>query len=158
MSVEPSVPPSVRDTPQQHAGALDMPAAGVVQGYPMPPGSGPIGTVRSTGTCLLLMFVTFGIYALVWYYKTHEEMKQHSGHGLGGGIALLIALLVGIASPYLVSSEVGALFERRGRAKPVSGATGLWYMPGAFLIVGPIVWFVKTNGALNEYWRSVGAR
>jgi len=26
------------------------------------------------------------------------------------------------------------------------------------VIVGLIVWFVKTNGALNAYWRSLGAQ
>jgi hypothetical protein len=34
--------------------------------------------------------------------------------------------------------------------------TGLWYFPGVLILVGPIVWFVKTNGALNDYWRSQG--
>jgi hypothetical protein len=29
---------------------------------------------------------------------------------------------------------------------------------GAFILIGPLVWLVKTNGALNAYWRSVGAR
>ncbi len=46
----------------------------------------------------------------------------------------------------------------QGQAKPVSGATGLWYFPACFILIGPIVWFVKTNGALNEYWRSQGAQ
>jgi len=27
-----------------------------------------------------------------------------------------------------------------------------------FLLAGPLVWFVQTNGALNAYWRSLGAR
>ena len=35
--------------------------------------------------------------------------------------------------------------------------SGLWVFPGIFLIVGPIIWFVKTNGALNSYWESLGA-
>ncbi|GAB2640648.1 hypothetical protein GCM10027270_31590 [Nocardioides ginkgobilobae] len=42
--------------------------------------------------------------------------------------------------------------------EPVSGATGLWYFPGMFILVGPIIWFVKTNGALNDYWKSLGAQ
>jgi hypothetical protein len=67
-------------------------------------------------------------------------------------------MFVGIVSPYLLSHEVGGLYERRGQAKPVSAATGLWVFPGIFLVVGPIIWFVKTNGALNAYWRSLGAR
>ncbi len=40
--------------------------------------------------------------------------------------------------------------------KPVSGATGCWYIPGFLILVGPFIWFAKTNGALNEYWASFG--
>jgi hypothetical protein len=28
---------------------------------------------------------------------------------------------------------------------------------GSFIVVGPLVWLIKTNGALNAYWRSMGA-
>jgi len=45
--------------------------------------------------------------------------------------------------------------ERRGQAKPVSAATGAWII---LPLIGSIIWFVKTNGALNDYWRSVGAQ
>jgi len=107
---------------------------------------------------VLLFIVTFGIYGYVWYYQVHTEMKRHSGVGLDGGIALLLAFLVGIASPFLASSEVGGLYERAGQPKPVSGTTGLWVVPGFLILVGPIIWFVKTNGALNDYWRAVGVR
>ncbi|MET1058601.1 MAG: DUF4234 domain-containing protein [Nocardioides sp.] len=126
--------------------------------YAPPMGHGPVGKIRGTGVCVLLLFVTFGIYSLYWYYSTHDEMKRHSGQGLGGGLALLLAFFVGFAMPYLTSNEVGELYGRSGRSKPVSGLTGLWYFPGMLILVGPIVWFVKTNGALNAYWRSVGAR
>lgn len=119
---------------------------------------GGLGKIRGTGIAILLFFVTFGIYSFVYYYSVHEEMKRHSGHGLGGGVGLLLAFLVGIASPYILSAEVGELHARAGRAKPVSGLTGLWSFPGVFILVGPFIWFVKTNGALNDYWRSLGAR
>jgi Domain of unknown function (DUF4234) len=119
----------------------------------------PIGQIRSTGTVILLSFVTLGIYGWVWYYKTHEEMKRHSGEGIGGGIALLLAILVGIVMPFLSSNEVGHLYERRGQKPPVTALTGLWaLLLGWFFFVGIIVWIVKTNGALNDYWRSLGAR
>jgi len=101
--------------------------------------------------------VTLGIYGWVWYFQTHEEMKKHSGDGLGGAIALVLAIFVGIMMPYLTSSEVGKLYERRGQQPPVSAVTGLWSFPGILIIVGPVVWFVKTNRALNDYWRSLGA-
>ncbi len=134
-------------------------------GQMMPPptaqlaATGPIGQVRSTGTCILLTVVTLGFYTWYWYFKTHEEMKRHSGTGLGGGVALILAIFVGIVMPFLTSNEVGDLYERRGQARPVSAVTGLWaLLLGWFFFVGLIVWFVKTNGALNAYWRSLGAR
>ena len=123
-----------------------------------PSPAGPVGQVRDTGTCILLTVVTFGIYALVWYYKTHDEMKRHSNTGIGGGLALVLAIFVGIAMPFVTASEVGGLHERRGQRSPVSASTGLWYLLLAWaLFLGPIVWFVKVNGALNDYWRSVEA-
>ena len=124
---------------------------------PYPGGPGSIGQVRSTGICILLFIVTLGIYGWVWWYKVQNEMKRHTGQGLGGGISLLLAILVTVVMPYITSSEVGGLYTRRGQQAPVTGVTGLWYFPGNFILVGPIIWFVKTNEALNTYWRSVGA-
>lgn len=121
------------------------------------PGTGPLGKPRGTGACIGLFLITFGFYGLYWYFQVHEEMKQHAGRGLGGTIALVISVVAGIAMPYLTSNEVGSLYESRGQSKPVSGLTGLWNFPGIFLLVGPLVWFVKTNGALNTYWRNLGA-
>ena len=119
----------------------------------------PIGTIRSTGTCVLLTIVTLGFYTWYWYYKTHEEMKAHTGTGIGGPIALILAIFVGVAMPFLTPHEVGGLYERRGQAKPVSAMTGLWFiLLGWLLFIGAIVWFLKTNNALNAYWRSVGAQ
>jgi hypothetical protein len=73
-------------------------------------------------------------------------------------LALLLSLFVWVASPFLLSHEVGRLYERRGRRGPVSALTGLWFFPGMFLLVGPIIWFVLTNRALSHYWRSLAAR
>ena len=153
-SVAPADPAAV-------AAPLGAPGQVVAPSYQGPVhnmGAGPVGKVRGTGVAILLALVTFGIYTLVWYYQVHEEMKKHSGQGIGGGVALLLAFFVGPVMPYLTASEVGGLYERAGQDKPVSGLTGLWYFPGMFILVGPLVWFIKTNGALNSYWRSLGAR
>ena len=137
--------------------AYGAPAVAPAYGAPAAVTGGP-GKIRGTGMCILLAIVTFGIYTWVWYFSTSEEMKRHSGQGLGGAVSLVLAIFVGIVSPFISSSEVGGLYERAGRPQPVSGATGLWYFPGIFILVGPIVWFVKTNGALNDYWKSLGAQ
>ncbi len=148
--------PDAIPPPPPPTGAVPAPAyAG--QAATMP--SGSIGTIRSTGTCILLTIVTLGFYSWYWYYKTHDEMQRHTGTGIGGPIALVLAILVGIVMPFLTSHEAGGLYERRGEAKPVSATTGLWFLLlGWFFLVGAIVWFVKTNNALNDYWRSVGAQ
>jgi hypothetical protein len=142
-------PPYTPEDRQQYA----PPYAG--QPYGQPYGEVP-GRIRSTGMCILLTIVTLGIYSLVWFYQTHDEMKRHTNNGLGGGLALVLAFFVGFVMPYITSSEVGAMYERAGQRPPVTGATGLWYFPGMLILVGPLVWFIQTNAALNEYWRSQG--
>jgi len=143
-------------------GAVPPPPAGAVPAPAYvggPPATMPIGQIRSTGTVILLSIVTLGIYSWYWYFKTHEEMKAHTGTGIGGPVALILAIFVGIVMPFLTSNEVGELYARRGQPKPVSAVTGLWVLLlGWFFLVGAIVWIVKTNGALNAYWRSVGAQ
>jgi hypothetical protein len=114
--------------------------------------------VRSTAQQLLLIVVTFGIWAFVYLFKTHYLMTRHRGVGVGGVLALVVGVFAYFVSPYLLSHEVGGLYERRGQRKPVSALTGLWVFPGILILVGPIIWFVLTNRALNQYWRSEGAR
>ena len=137
--------------PQQQYGQPVPPAA---QGRP----AGPVGKIRSTWAVIGLSIITFGIYSLYYYFATHEEMKQHSGEGVGGALGLVIALFTfGLVTPFLLPNEVGNLYARQGRSRPVSATTGLWVLLGWMILVGPLVWLIKTNGALNAYWRSLGA-
>lgn len=136
---------------------VPAPAGYPISAYGMAP-TGPIGQVRSTGTCFLLCIVTLGFYSLYWFYKTHDEMKRHTGTGLGGGVGLLLGFLLSIVMYFLTPGEVKGMYERRGMRSPVSGVTGLWaLLLGWVFFVGMIVWFVKVNGAINAYWRSQGA-
>lgn len=136
-----SYAPAAHQQPQQHSLA----------------GRAPVGNIRGTGVCILLALVTFGFYTIYYFYKVHQEMKEHSGSGIGGGLAAVLSLFVGIVMPFLTSSEIGNLYRRAGMSQPVSGATGLWYFPGMFILIGPLVWFAKTNSAINNYWRQLGA-
>jgi hypothetical protein len=148
-----------QSTVQYPPGAYGYAAMPVPQGYGQDVvGGGPAGEVRGTGLQMLLFVVTFGIWGFVYYFQAHDEMKRHSGYGIGGVLALIVSLFASAASPFLLSHEVGGLYERRGERRPVSALTGLWFFPGILLLVGPIIWFVLTNNALNDYWRSRGAR
>ena len=114
----------------------------------------PTGQIRGTGKVMILWIVTLGIYGLIWYYKTHNELKAHTGEGLGGGIALLLALFVGIVMPFVTGSEVGKLYQRDGQEPPVTGKTGFWIL---LPIIGLFIWISKVQSALNRYWESKGA-
>ena len=122
--------------------------------YSLGPPAGPIGQKRSIGTCILLAIVTFAIYTFVWTYKTHEELKKHSGAGIGGAVGLVIYIVFSPATMFIIPSEIGAIQRRAGVPQTVKGTTGLWILLPLF---GSIVWFVKVQGALNDYWGSRGA-
>jgi hypothetical protein len=120
---------------------------------------GQIGKVRSTWAVIGLNIITLGLYSFYYYFATHEEMRRHTGEGVGGAVGLVLAIFtLGLVTPFLLPNEVGNLYARQGRPRPVTATTGLWVLLGCFILVGPLVWLIKTNGALNAYWRSVGAR
>jgi hypothetical protein len=119
--------------------------------------TGPLGKPRGIGFGILIFIVTFGLYSLYWVYQSQEEVKRHSGEGIGGVLGLVVWLLVGAISAFVIPSEVGKMYVKDGREAPLTGWSGLWLFPGAILIIPAIVWFVKVQGALNEYWESKGA-
>jgi hypothetical protein len=119
-----------------------------------PSTSGPLGQPRGIGFGILLFIVTLGIYGIYWAYKTQEEVKQHSGIGVGGVLGLVIWIVVNPVSWFLIPSEIGNMYKADGREPPFTGWTGLWVL---LPIVGGIVWFVKVQGALNRYWESKAA-
>jgi len=117
-------------------------------------GPGPLGKPRSAVAVILLSIITLGIYGLVWQYKTFQEMKDHTGNGIGGAVGLILALFVGIANPFIMSAEVGNMYEGAGEEAPVSARTGFWIL---LPLIGGIIWLVKTQGALTRYWEARGA-
>lgn len=119
--------------------------------------SGPLGQPRGIGLSILLFVVTLGIYGWYWVFKTQEEMRRHTGDGLGGVLGLVVWLLVGAISAFVIPSEVGRMYARDGRTAPITGWTGLWLFPFGILVVPAIVWLVKVQGASNRYWESKAA-
>ena len=113
--------------------------------------TGPLGQPRGIGFGILMFIITLGIYSLYWVFKTQDEVKNHSGQGVGGVLGLVIYVVVSIVTWFLVPSEVGKMYTQDGRTAPFSGWTGLWLL---LPIIGAFVWFIKIQGALNRYWES----
>jgi hypothetical protein len=134
-------------------------------GYPMAPppapgygyGSaqlGPVGKLRSGVAVIFLSIITLGIYGLVYWYKTGDEMKKHADVGVGGAIYLILGLFVGIVNPFLLGNDVKTLRVNAGMEPKVSALTVFWAL---IPIVGAFIAAAKIQGALNEYWISKGA-
>lgn len=113
--------------------------------------TGPLGKPRGIGFGILIFIITFGLYSLYWVFKTQEEVKNHSGQGVGGVLGLVIYIVVSPITWFLVPSEVGKMHTQDGRTAPFTGWTGLWLL---LPIIGAFVWFIKVQGALNRYWES----
>lgn len=114
--------------------------------------TGPLGQPRGIGFGILMFIVTLGFYSWYWAYKTEEEMKLHTGEGLGGVLGLVIWIVLHPVMAFVIPSEIGKMYKKDGREPPMSGWTGLWLFPFGYLIIPAIVWFVKVQEALNRYW------
>lgn len=115
---------------------------------------GELGKPRSIWKSIGLAVITLGIYMFVWTYKTHGEISTHSGQGVGAVLGLVIFLVVSPVTYFVVPSETRKMYEQDGRTSPVKGITGLWLL---LPLIGSVVWFVKVQRALNDYWTSKGA-
>jgi hypothetical protein len=116
--------------------------------------TGPVGHKRNVLFVLLISLITIGIYTIYWAYKTHEEVKQHTGEGIGGILGLVIWIIISPVSAFVIPSEIRKMYASDGRASPITGWTGLWFFPFGIFLIPLIVWFVKVQGALNRYWES----
>lgn len=117
-------------------------------------GRGPIGELRNPLAVLGLSIITLGIYGIYWQFKSYDEIKLYSGQGLGGGVGLLIALVCGILTPFLLAADVEKLYRSDGQESPVTAATGAWVL---LPLAGGIIWLFKVQGALNDFWLARGA-
>jgi hypothetical protein len=112
---------------------------------------GPVGKTRSSAAVILLTIVTFGIYGVIWQYKSFKELKDYTGQGIGGGLGLLFAILLAIVNVFMLPAEVGNMYQASGQETPVSGKTGWWVL---LPLIGLIIWVVKVQGSLNRFWEA----
>ena len=128
--------------------------ADMVQQFRTAQPTGVLGKPRRPWVVAVLTIVTLGIYGLYWQYASFQEMNDYSGQGIGGVVGLLLAIFISIVNVFVMPAEIGNLYFREGKARPVSAVTGFWiFLP----IVGWFVWVVKCQRRLNEFWVAHGA-
>jgi hypothetical protein len=112
------------------------------------------GVFYSVPLTILLMIVTLGIWGFFWTYRSNEDLKKYNGDGLGGVLGVVIYLLLSVVLMFTIPNEIKNMYEREGRDSPVSAIWGLWFL---LPLIGNIIWYVKVQHALNNFWRSKGA-
>ena len=152
-------PNAAEPTPSETPSAAEASPPVPAPPPPAPPatqsgGWGPPGKIRSWGVVAILSIITCGIYFFFWSYYVFEEDKQHSGDGVGGVVGVILAIFVGIVNWFLLPAEVGNIYAKAGREKPVSGVTGFWNL---IPIVGWFIWLYKVQTAINTRWEEMGA-
>ncbi len=129
-----------------------QPPAGPINPYGVATANaGPIGKRENIGLQVLWSVLSLGLYRIYWAYKSHEEIKVHTGEGVGGVAGAVIYFVVGIVTLFLLPIEIEKMYKRDGRQSPVSAVTAFW-----ILLFG-IPWYVKCQVALNDYWAAKGA-
>jgi hypothetical protein len=133
------------------------PIGGTGVGSPVPTAlgdRGPVGKRRSIGLVILLSIVTCGIWTFVWSYQNGEELKQHRRTGLGGVVYLLITMFVSPVTMFIMASEVEQMYRDEGKEPPITTIWGLWFL---LPIIGNLIWYLRIQNALNDYWTAHGA-
>ena len=109
-------------------------------------GTNEIGKVRNPLGVIGLMFITFGIYGIVWYYKINKEMAdigQAKGTDELGDNPMMSVLVVTPGAFILVPPFVSLwnTWNRLGKAQEMTGADQTVEPPLGFLlsiVVGPV--------------------
>ena len=114
----------------------------------------PIGTPRSVGLTILVAIVTFGIWTWVWSFMNGEELRDYRGNGLGGVGYLLLTIFIVPITMFLMANEVENLYLDAGEQPRITTLWGLWFL---LPLIGQIVWYVRIQHAINEFWQARGA-
>jgi hypothetical protein len=121
---------------------------------PAPESSGrPIGKPRSVGLTILISIVTLSIWTWVWSYMNGEELKNYRRDGLGGVAYLVITIFISPVTMFLMANEVEKLYVDAGEQPRITTIWGLWFL---LPLIGNIIWYVRIQNAINEFWQARG--
>jgi hypothetical protein len=114
---------------------------------------GPIGTPRSVGLTILVTVVTFGFWTWIWSYWNGEELKTYRRDGVGGVAFMLFTIFFVPITMFLMASEVEKMYTDAGEEPRITALWGLWFL---LPLIGNIIWYVRIQNAINEFWQARG--
>jgi hypothetical protein len=112
-----------------------------------------VGKVRNPLGCWLLLFITFGIYLLFWYYNTNRELRDYdSSIKVKPGLAVLSLFvpIVGLVSIYNTGKRIAQAQAIAGLPSRASGILGVVL---AFVIALEVPYYISNA---NAVWRQAG--
>jgi Domain of unknown function (DUF4234) len=113
--------------------------------------------IRSPLGTFLLALITFGIYYIVWYYKTNRELRDSAGIDVSPGMSTLAITLGGIliippfVSTWRYFKRIRQAQNAAGVDHPISHVTGF-----VLFLIALIAFPVEVPYAqhhLNRLWR-----
>ena len=113
-----------------------------------------IGRTRAVGLTILLTFVTFGIWAYIWTYWNGEELRTHNRTGAGGVVHLIIGIVIYPVTMFMLANEVETMYRDRDEEPPITTLWGLWFL---LPLIGNIIWYVRIQNSINDFWVARGA-
>jgi hypothetical protein len=129
---------------------------------PLPPASerpttesldSPIGKPRSVGLTILVTVVTVGFWTWIWSYWNGEELKTYRRDGVGGVAFMLFTIFFVPVTMFLMANEVERMYTDAGEEPRITTLWGLWFL---LPLIGNIIWYVRIQNAINEFWQARG--
>jgi len=114
---------------------------------------GPIGKPRSVGLTILVTIVTFGFWTWLWSYWNGEELQNYRRDGVGGVAFLLFTIFIFPVTFFLMANEVERMYRDAGEEPRITTMWGFWFL---LPLIGNIIWYVRIQNAINEFWQARG--
>ncbi len=102
---------------------------------------------------ILLTIVTCGIWAIVWAYQNGDELQRFSGKGSAASSICSSRCFVSPVTMFLLAGEVEQLYRDDGQEPPITTLWGLWFL---LPLIGNLIWYLRIQDAINDYWTAHG--
>jgi len=106
---------------------------------------------RNIAVCIILSFITCGIYTIVWFFQLTDDANTALGKpGTSGGMAFLYSLITcGIFSFYWMYKQGEKLDEAKNNRGIVSSSSGVLYLILSIFGFG-IISYALMQDSLNK--------